>query len=492
LATNLFGDESLVDKHRHYLDKLQWSKKLGKGAHFVPAHKTEMHTGVRDEDGEPEKTPHHLFVDDDVYAEVFDVKRIEMTIACGIEAIFILLGESDLEKRQDPVSWDKLLEMVIHFINKVLGLIINTRAMTIGVPPEYIQKVLRLMDDHWIKPKRKAFMVKEAETLAGQLAHIANSAPWLKHLMSHLYTSLAASLKGNKSFLVAKSKHFREQIKLAKMKTVDDVSELERSFAQAETSRQLHNCKKQYWIMPTLWKELDIIKKALESEKVLKVSPIAHLIPNTPDADADGDSSLDAAAGWSESMQFWWYYPWPEKVKNRTLRKIKDGRSGELIDINTLEYATELINYAASTHFWYTEDNRSKKSIPYPKVLIRADNKSAESWGVKGCKRSMVGRSLGRLQCALMINNPVGLDTDYINTKKNVIADKLSRFETETDATFGFASIKQEFPQLRNCRRFHPSKELISWILDALLLAKLEDPLAASEGLLSNPGKITS
>ena len=45
-------------------------------------------------------------------------------------------------------------------------------------------------------------------------------------------------------------------------------------------------------------------KKALESDKVLKVSPIAHLIPNTSDADADGDSSFNAAAGWSESTKF--------------------------------------------------------------------------------------------------------------------------------------------------------------------------------------------
>ena len=56
-----------------------------------------------------------MFVDDDIYAEVYDVEQIERTCAAGIEAIFIILGESNLRERQDLISWDKLFEMVIHF-----------------------------------------------------------------------------------------------------------------------------------------------------------------------------------------------------------------------------------------------------------------------------------------------------------------------------------------------------------------------------------------
>ena len=133
-----------------------------------------------------------------------------MTIACGIESLFIILGESDLSKRQDPVSWDKLLEMIIHFKIIILGLIVNTRTMTVGVPPEYIEKVLNLMENTWFKPKRMTFAVKEAETLAGQLAHIANSTPWLRRIIPHLYTFIAASLKGNRVWMVATNKQFRE------------------------------------------------------------------------------------------------------------------------------------------------------------------------------------------------------------------------------------------------------------------------------------------
>jgi hypothetical protein len=491
LATNLFSTEGLVEKHRKHLDKLKWSKKLGQPAELTPAHASSVHKGVLDEEGKPSNTPHQLFVDDDVYADVFNVERVEQTIASGIEAIFMLLGESDLLKRQDPISWEKLEEMIIHFKNKILGLLINTRKMTVEPPPEYVAAVVKLLSNTW-HPGRVTFYLKEIETLAGQLQHIANTAKWLKHLMSHVYTSVAAALKGNKAFLVITNKHFREQLKIAKMQLVDDTSEMEASFAQAETSRQVHNLKRLYRINQTLREELDIIRRALAADWVSKATPIAHLIPDEPDDEAHGDSSLDAAGGWSTSMGFWWYLEWPEEVRKRTLRFVRDGKSEDFIDINCLEYATVLINYAASVHYWITEGNQDTRKIPYPRVLIKADNVSAEIWTIKGCKRSFVGRRLGRLQCAMMINNPVGLDTDHVDTKTNEIADRISRFKRETDTFLGFDKLMQEFPQLKSCRRFHPSKELISCVLDALLSKKLEDPLQVSAQVLRNPGKVTS
>lgn len=498
LATNLFGTPGLVEKHREHLDKLQWSKKLSsKVKGIVRAHKSTTHQGAIDEKtGKPVNTPHHLFVDDDVYAEVFDRERVEETIACGIESLFMILGESDLAKRQDPVSWDKLEEMTIHFRNVILGQDVNTRDMRAGATPEFISKVVVLLNTTWRdgshEERRKSFTLKEAETLAGQLNHISNSCMWLKHLMSHVYTSMAAAMKQNLAFLTCTNKHFRAQIKQAKLAVVDEKSRLEATFAQAETSRRVHNLKKKYFINETLREELNIIRRALESEQVLKTTPLAHLIDNDPDSEADGDSSLDAAGGWSTSMQLWWYIEWPEHIKQRTLRFVKDGKSGTLIDINALEYATLIIGYAASTYYWVIEDNRSKLGIPYPRSLIRADNKVAGFWAVKGCKRSFVGRSLGRLQSAMMINNPVGLDNSFVDTKTNVIADRISRFKSEANSQREFELLTQEYPQLRCCRRFRPSQELISLILDALLLGKLVDPLEASRVVQSNPGKVTS
>ena len=130
----------LINKHKKHLDKLQWGKRLGKRTEFAQAHASEIYKGVKSKNGTPENTPHHLFVDEDVYAEVFDKPRVLQAAAAGIESVFTLLGESELSHRLDPIAWDKFLEMVINYTNKILGLMIDTRKMTVSTPPEFVKK----------------------------------------------------------------------------------------------------------------------------------------------------------------------------------------------------------------------------------------------------------------------------------------------------------------------------------------------------------------
>ena len=116
-----------------------------------------------------------------------------------------------------------------------------------------------------------------------------------------------------------------------------------------------------------------------------------------PNSVAGGDSCLTACGGYSIDMEYWWYHEWPQDIQKRTLLYIKDDKSGKLIAINGMEYATAIINYAASIHYWCIQKMCQRKHIPYPSVLILIDNTSAESWMRKGCKKSMAGRALGRL-----------------------------------------------------------------------------------------------
>lgn len=46
----------------------------------------------------------------------------------------------------------------------------------------------------------------------------------------------------------------------------------------------------------------------------------------------------------------------------------------------------------------------------------------------------------GSLQCALMINNPVGISVAHITTKHNVIADRISRIKRKTNTIPEFSS----------------------------------------------------
>jgi len=487
LAEKLFLDKSLPTKHRKYLDNLQWNKSLGgsKGK-FVKAKACTKRKGVLDREGEPVSTPQSMFVDDSLYAEVYedDRVRIEQTIAAGIEAIFILLGQSDLSKRQDPVSFDKMEEMMVSFLNKMLGQILDTRRLDVGVPPAFVADTLRLL-----KPfhrKRKTFTVKEMEIITGKIVFIASTAPWLKFLLAQVYISIAVAIDDNTAHLARTNRQFRQFLKEARATSEHTKTS---TFALSETSRQIHSCPKKHWINRTLREELHLIIKALQSKRLNLRTPLGHLVRRDPSAEAFSDSCLHAAGGWSTDMDFWWYIEWPKEIHRHTLIYVRSNKDGKLISINVLEYAAELISYAASYHYFLSHPDPTD---PYPVVLLNVDNTACESWVLKACKSSLPGRALSRLQCAMMINNPVGIHAGHVSTKANVIADKISRIKKETNSIRDFAVILQEYPELIGCKRFQPSAVLISHIMDAISQKRCIDPMEVNRLVLSNPGQIIS
>ena len=116
LATFLFSDMTLRSKHRKYLDKMQWQQSIGSTKScFTVATCDTLNQGVLDSSGNTVNTPHDMFVDDDIYADVYNnsQERLEQAAAASIEAIFITLGISDLASRQDPISFDKFFEMPV-------------------------------------------------------------------------------------------------------------------------------------------------------------------------------------------------------------------------------------------------------------------------------------------------------------------------------------------------------------------------------------------
>ena len=90
-----------------------------------------------------------------------------------------------------------------------------------------------------------------------------------------------------------------------------------------------------------------------------------------------------------------------------------------------------------------------------------------------------------------MINNPVGIWAGHVSTHANIIADRISRILTESHLPFEMSKLFQEHPDLKHLRRFHPSAELISHVMEALLTDNFVDPLQTSRQLLANPGRIT-
>jgi hypothetical protein len=65
----------------------------------------------------------------------------------------MLLGESNTALHQDLISWDKLHELLVAPVNRILGLILDLRCMTVGIPPDFIAGTITLLQTTWGPPR---------------------------------------------------------------------------------------------------------------------------------------------------------------------------------------------------------------------------------------------------------------------------------------------------------------------------------------------------
>jgi hypothetical protein len=126
-------------------------------------------------------------------------------------------------------------------------------------------------------------------------------------------------------------------------------------------------------------------------------------------------------------------------VRACTLPHNPNGSAETLIDINMLEYAAVIIMFPASNH--HLRPCLPHKGDPFLVAALCSENQFSEAWSQKGWTISTVVRSLSRRQCALMLDNPIGLTIGHISTKENVVADTLSRLPS-------FLAFQATFPQL--------------------------------------------
>ena len=133
-----------------------------------------------------------------------------------------------------------------------------------------------------------------------------------------------------------------------------------------------------------------------------------------------------------------------------------------------------IINYCAALHFIKTT---SATNDPYPVLLNVTDNASALSWTAGAFKKSKVGRLLARFFCSLMINSPLGINSKWISTDDNKIADDISRIKRESATEdsppfFDYSTLTQMYPELIHCSSFMIQPELISLIWEIVLTEK--------------------
>ena len=469
----------LVVKHRAYLNMIQWrTSKLDENESYAKAVACKVNRGVLGENGHPTRSPARIYVDDALLAAV-GWQRMEMRLAATIEAIFTVLGEPEVRLRQCPLALDKWEELVVSHEQIMLGLTINMRTMTVEIPSGYRSEVLTLLNSTW-HVHRRTFSVEEAQILTGKLARLAEGAPWVFHLMSHMYTTIAKALAFNKAFLAQTSAEFRLLIhnisskNLTKSTCKDQAKVI--SFAMKQAAKMVHHSKASYFINKTMRYELEFFREMLQPDSEIKwQTPIAFLIQRTPFATTVGDSCLEGAGGYSIALGFWWHLEFPEEIKRRTLLFKKNNDDGGLISINVLEFITVIINYCAALHVFQT---RHVTDDPNPVLLNVTDNTSALNWTLHSCKTSKIGRMLARFFCSFLINSPLGINSEWISTAENEIADDISRLKKESTlnnsqfSSFDYSTLKQRYPELRHCTFFQIEPEILLLIWDIVLKGK--------------------
>jgi hypothetical protein len=204
--------DDLVDKHKKLLDELKWSDDLSQRPDLVKAFPCSVNQGVVDEEEEGLLVPMtaSIYVDDILAAAARQMNMLRL-LAAIIEAIFAVCGSPDIAVRQCPLSLEKWHELIVRPRQIVLGLVIDTNTMMVGISDDYIQKVRDLLNN-W-DPNKRFFKVNDMQKLVGKLARLGEGAPWIFKLMSHCYTSLAFALKSNTELLEKSSSGFRDLVK---------------------------------------------------------------------------------------------------------------------------------------------------------------------------------------------------------------------------------------------------------------------------------------
>jgi hypothetical protein len=141
-------------------------------------------------------------------------------------------------------------------------------------------------------------------------------------------------------------------------------------------------------------------------------TPIAHSIPQTPFATTTRDSFLEGAGGFSITLGFWWHICFPDEVVLRTAQFKTYNNNSMLVLINLLEFVMVIIIYCTALHVVSTSPVTDN---PQP-VILNVTNNSVLSWTLHTCKQSKIGQMLTPFFCSLLINLPLGINSQWIST----------------------------------------------------------------------------
>ena len=190
---------------------------------------------------------------------------------------------------------------------------------------------------------------------------------------------------------------------------------------------------------------------------------IAHLIPWTPFATTIGNSSLEGAGGFLIALGFWWHVPFPNEIIHFTLLFKSDNKDGLLVLIDVLKFVSVIINYCTGLHVFRISnvtDDSTRYYWVLPTMLPHYPG-----------KRSRIGCLLIHFFYSLLINSPTGINSQWISTANNKIADNISCLKKHSDTNSApnpdYTTLKQTYLELNHCSFFQIQPELIlmTWVI---------------------------
>jgi hypothetical protein len=346
--------------------------------------------------------------------------------------------------------------------------------MTISIPEDKRKELLDNLTKKWgPASSRTYFTLTEAAELLGVLVSMCRVCPWGIFLFQNLYHAMYATLSNNAARLW-QTQEFRDNVALRDLHGRHPTDSSKFRFFSSKVARAIYHFKSKTYLSAAVREELAFITHIFSRPDIYKwESPIAYLIPREQDYDTYQDSCLRGAGGFSPSLRFWWIVVWSDEIFRRTGLQRDDKHR---ISINLLEYAAIIIGLAGSILAWEMLPADTRPTTPL--LLLWTDNTTAKSWTKKisGIKTPQ-GRTLARIFAHLLMFSDVGIEADYIEGEKNVIADYLSRIRLSNDFdSFSFHNLQTKFACLKSSRHFQPSNELVLLLTTALLTPSVDIP----------------
>jgi hypothetical protein len=433
-------------------------------ASFEQATPDSQHQGVFDEHGNRKSPPFPHHVDDNLYAEIR--KFLLRTLAASVLSLYVILGWPQ-PHLPDPLSHKKLNTHYTHK-RKACGIMIDTRRMTLSLPPDK-RSVLVLELHEWCT--KDDFDILEAASLCGLLSDAARKCRWAWPRFFNLRNIISKAIADRhiEGLAIARRRNLRDKYK---QQLPDNLwKRLDRMVAR-DVATYIWRRRFRMHVTPHLREELRWLHDYLANDNNLWEIKIGHVISRDPTWTTAGDASFDAGAALCHDLQFLYDIVWSDDIATATRLNPKNPR---FVHINHLEFIVVLLQLAAITQLY--ENKQLPPEIAAPVLLILTDNMTAKSWTHRVTARHTArkGQILVSMFSRLLQRCPVGVNAEYIPSAENKKPDFVSRISRHTPPYIRKQQILSEEPSATTWRFFRPSPSLIS-SLRSVLLATSANP----------------